>query len=87
MRTDAEDQAMVIANAKFFTSVAFRGQGCYERIDSSSLEQARKMASVLYTNRPILIYAVAYDLDGASVRQVHVENWEPEKKGVAYAAV
>lgn len=79
MRSDAEDLAMVIANADHFVSIAFRGRGKYDRIKSPTLEAAREAAQRLYAGRPVLIYAVAFDLDGATARQRHVENWMPSK--------
>lgn len=78
MRTDAEDLALVIANAHHYTAVAFRGRGQYDRIECPSLEAAREAAKTLYTNRPVMIYAVAHNLEGATDRERHIENWSPK---------
>ncbi len=77
MRSDTEDRALVIDKATFFTAVAFRGRGQYERVQAASLQAAREAAKALHTNRPVAIYAVAHCVDGATERAVHVENWEP----------
>jgi hypothetical protein len=77
MRTIEEDLALVIANVHHFTSVAFRGRGQYDRIESPTLEAAREAARQLYTNRPVMIYVVALNLDGATARERHVENFGP----------
>lgn len=79
MRTDAEDLAFVVANAHHFTAVAFRGRGRYETIECPSLEAARMTAQALYRNRPVGIYVVAYNIEGATERQRHLENWEPPR--------
>ena len=79
MRSDTEDRALVIAKATFFTAVAFRGCGQYERVQAASLPAARTAAQALYSNRPVAIYAVAHGVDGATERAVHIENWEPQK--------
>lgn len=79
MRSDDEDLALVISRAHHFVSIAFRGCGKYDRIESPNLEAAREAAKQLYVSRPVAIYAVAYDLDGATVRSRHVENWMPSK--------
>lgn len=81
MRTDAEDHAMVLANVDHFRAVAFRGRGVYDSLNANSLTEARALAIALYKDRPVAIYAVALNLDGATERARHVENWEP-KKGV-----
>lgn len=78
MRTDAEDLAWVVAHAKYFIATAFRGRATYDRIETATLEEAREAAKRLYTNRPVAIYAIATDLDGATLRQRHVENWSPK---------
>ena len=75
-----EDNAYVIANAHHYSATAFLGRATYERVDVPTLEEARKAAAGLYRDRPVMIYAVALNLDGATARTVHVENWEPKKE-------
>jgi hypothetical protein len=72
------DRLKVLAHATRFASVAFRGRGKYDRVESDTLEQARVAASELYFDRPVTIYAIAYNLDGASIRTAHIENWSPK---------
>ena len=80
MRSDEEDLALVVANADHFVSIAFRGRCKYVRIKSPTLEAARETAKRLYTNRPVAIYVVALgNIEGATARQLHVENWMPSK--------
>lgn len=79
MKTDAEDLAAVVAAADHFVAAAFRGVGVWDRIQVKSLEEARAAAAVLYRNRPVAIYVVAYDHEGATERSRHVENWAPPR--------
>ena len=79
IRTDAEDLALVLANASHYTAVAFRGRGHYDRVECPSLDAARQAAKGLYTNRPVGIYVVARNLEGATSRERHLENWEPAR--------
>jgi hypothetical protein len=76
-RSDAEDMALVLAAAKAFSVIAFRGRGIYERRECPSLALARLEARKLYQGRPIGIYAVAEGLEGATARSRHIENWVP----------
>lgn len=75
MRSDDEDLALVISRADHFVSIAFRGRGKYDRIDSPTLDAAREAAKRLYVNRLVAIYVVAFNLEGAVIRSRHVENW------------
>lgn len=79
MRTDEEDLAFVIANASCFVATAFLGRARTERVEAATLEAAREAAAGLYRGKPIAIYAIARNVEGATMRQRHVENWEPRK--------
>lgn len=48
----------VLANADHFTACAFRGRGRYERAECRTIEEARRCARRLSTDRPAMIYTV-----------------------------
>jgi len=71
VKTLAEHEAWVKANAEYFTAVVFRGRGRYDRQERSSLELAREAARAMLptaNGRPVGIYAVQ------GVYEAHVEN-------------
>jgi hypothetical protein len=62
-------EARVIREAVAFRAIAFRGRGEYVRRDAPTLDEARRVAGEIKTDRPVGVYAV--DADG---RSTHVEN-------------
>lgn len=67
----ASFEKYVTENADAFYATAFRGRGHYDRIETSTLADAREAAVRLYEDRPVMIYATKED------RQIHVENYAP----------
>jgi hypothetical protein len=57
MRLDPHER-WVRANAEYFTACAFRGRGCYERVECRNIEEARRQARRLSADRGAMIYAV-----------------------------
>jgi hypothetical protein len=74
----AQDTAHVVAHASLYAVVKFTRRGQFTRVECNSLVQARAVAKRLYRGaRPVGIYCVAFNLDGAIERQVHLENYPP----------
>jgi hypothetical protein len=69
-----EYEAFIIQHASAYNVVAFRGRGVVDREEAKSLEEARVVASKLYSGKPVAIYAIA----GSAA--CHLENWEPTRR-------
>jgi hypothetical protein len=70
-RTYAEHEAWVMEAPDHFNVVAFRGAHVYDRDVRPTLDTARARAREMYTNRPVMIYAVR------GVHGIHLENFKP----------
>jgi hypothetical protein len=73
-----QDTAHVVAHASLYAVVKFNRRGQSTRVECNSLVQARAVAKRLYRGAmPVAIYCVAFNLDGAIERQVHLETYPP----------
>lgn len=54
----ADHEKWVIEGAESFSACAFRGRGQYEHRPAATLEEAKKLATEIKRDRPVMIYAI-----------------------------
>jgi hypothetical protein len=73
-----EGGGAVVAHASLYAVVKFTRRGQITRAEINSLVQAMAVAKRLdHGASPVGIYCVAFNLDGAIEREVHLENYPP----------
>jgi hypothetical protein len=69
-----QDEEKTAANAVGWAACAFRGSCRFERVETSSLEEALTAAPTLYQDRPVMIYA-----NDAGGRFAMLGSWRPDR--------
>lgn len=58
MKTLAEHESWIKERPDFYTAIAFRGRGQYDRREAGTLAEATAAAGGMVQDRPVLVYAV-----------------------------